>query len=604
MVGWGTECPPLRRVPVSYLTIVMKSLSYRGKLLLNFAIIFVIFAVVLVIFQQNREREHRRELIETRLRSYADLVAGSIEDQGIDNDSLQFFHLVHLLPDDLRLTVITRAGRVRYESDTAVSRTMGDHAGRPEVRAALSNNEGHDIRLSETTGQTYFYYAQNYGAFIVRVALPYNSSVQEFMKADNVFLWFVLLVFPVILVVLISISDHFGKSIAGLRRFIEQAEHGLVDYDHITFPRTELGDIGRAIMLKYKQLELTGRQIATERERLMRHFHYFEEGIAIFSADRKKVYANPRFTQYVNTILDHPTPDVNTIWREKAFAPAVEFLSIDGEREAPMMDAPIFRFSLHAGGCYFAVQLLIYGDGGFEMTLADVTRAEKARVLKQQMSNNITHELRTPVSSIRGYIETILENPTLTPERQRYFLGKAHSQVVRLTDLIRDVALITKTEEAPEMMPREQLAIAHMVDDIVEELRTGLSEAHMTVENAISPDVSINGNYSLVYSIFRNLMENSLRYAGEGTKIRVECYNEDTVYCYFRYYDTGGGVPEKHLPRLFERFYRLTEGRTRDCGGTGLGLSIVRNAVLFHAGTISVRNRKGGGLEYIFTLKK
>ena len=579
-------------------------LSYKGKLLLNFALLFLLFAAILVVFQRHREREYRRELLETRLRSYADLVANSVESQGIDKDSLQFAHIVRILPSDLRLTVITKQGRVCYESGDIEPGHMDDHANRPEVRTALSRTEGSDVRHSNTTNITYFYYAKSYGGFIVRVALPYDDTVQNFMKADNVYLWFVLLVFSIILVVLIRVSDHFGKAIAGLRRFINSAERGLVDYDHITFPHSELGDISRSIMLKYKQLELTGRQIAAERERLMRHFHYFEEGIAIFSPDRKKIYANPRFMQYVNTILDHPTADVNVIWEQKVFAPATEFLDLNGGQRSLTVDAPIFRFTLSSGGTYFAIQLLIYSDGSFEMTLADVTRAEKNKVLKQQMSNNITHELRTPVSSIRGFIETILECPTLSDERKRYFLEKAHSQVVRLTDLIRDVALITKTEEAPEMMPREQLDINHMVKDIEEELRTGLTEARMTVINAIPESLFINGNYSLVYSIFRNLMENSIRYAGPDTKIKVECYNQDEEYCYFRYYDTGEGVPQEHLPRLFERFYRITEGRTRDCGGTGLGLSIVRNAVLFHSGTISVRNRKSGGLEFIFTLKK
>ena len=580
------------------------SLSYKGKLLLNFALLFLLFAVVLVLFQRHREREYRRELLEARLLSYADLVANSVENQGIEKDSLQFAHIVHILPSELRLTVITKQGRVCYESDNIEPGQMDDHTNRPEVRAALAHTSGSDVRHSNTTDITYFYYAKSYGGFIVRVALPYDDSVQDFMKADNVYLWFVLLVFTVILVILIRVSDHFGKAIAGLRRFINSAERGLVDYDHITFPHSELGDISRSIMLKYKQLELTGRQIAAERERLMRHFHYFEEGIAIFSPDRKKIYANPRFIQYVNTILDRPTADVNTIWEQKVFAPAAEFLDLNGGQRSYTVDAPIFRFTLSSGSTYFAIQLLIYSDGSFEMSLADVTRAEKNKVLKQQMSNNLTHELRTPVSSIRGYIETILECPTLADDRKRYFLEKAHLQVVRLTDLIRDVALITKTEEAPEMMPREALDIHHIVDDIIEELRTGLTDARMTVTNAVPEGTSINGNYSLVYSVFRNLMENSIRYAGPDTKVKVDCYNQDDEYCYFRYYDTGEGVPQEHLSRLFERFYRVTEGRTRDCGGTGLGLSIVRNAVLFHSGTNSVRNRKGGGLEFIFTLKK
>ncbi len=584
----------------------MKCLSYKykGKLLLNFTALFAVFAAVLVAFQMHREHQYREELLYARLRSYADVVANTIETQQPEQRKGGLARIARILPSDLRLTVISHKGEVMFESDGPHAEEMANHLNRPEIRKALARTEGSDIRRSETTHNDYFYFAKSYGVFIVRLAQPYNYQVHSFLKPDNIYLWFVLLIFPIVLVVLIYFSDRFGKAIAGLRHFIDSADRGLVDYAHITFPHTELGDISRSIMQKYKQLEESGRQIATERERLMRHLHYFEEGIAIFSPDRKKVYANPRFMQYVNTILDKPTADINTIWSQPAFAPAVEFLDLNGRPSSNTAGAPIFRFTLAAGGNYFGLQLLIYGDGGFEMTLADVTRAEKNKLLKQQMSNNITHELRTPVSSIRGYIETILSCKNLSEERRNYFLEKAHSQVVRLTDLIRDVALITKTEEAPDTMLREQLHLHRIVDDIIEELRPGLDEAHMSIENRISEEVEEMGNYSLVYSIFRNLIENSIRYAGVGTSICIECYNEDDSYCYFRYYDTGRGVAEEHLPRLFERFYRITEGRTRDNGGTGLGLSIVRNAVLFHSGDISVRNRKGGGLEFLFTLKK
>lgn len=583
---------------------LIKKLSYRSKLLLNFAALFIVFAVVLVCFQYHREKLYRWELLETRLRSYSDLVANSLESRGVDNDSVQLAAIMRMMPAELRLTVVSRQGKVKYDSNTGLGEKLDDHSNRPEVHQAMTHAEGCDVRLSHSTGVTYFYYAKSYGGFVVRVALPYTETVQNFMKADNVYLWFALLVFALMMLVLIRVSDHFGRALVSLRHFIQSADRGLIDYAHIEFPHTELGDIGRSIMLKYKQLEATGRQIAAERERLMRHFHYFEGGIAIFSPERKKVYANPRFMQFVNTILERPTPDVNVLWNERSFAPAVEFLDISSGKRAAMEEAPVFRFTITAGGNYFMVQLLVYNDGSFEMTLTDVTRSEKNKLLKQQMCNNITHELRTPVSSIRGYIETILSCRSLSPEKQHYFLERAHAQVVRLTDLIRDVALISKTEEAPETMPREEIDINSVVADIVEELRGQLSESKMKVTDEIPPHTSINGNYALVYSIFRNLMENSIRYSGEGTEIGIERYNEDKEYYYFRFYDTGVGVPDEHLSRLFERFYRVTEGRTRDCGGTGLGLSIVRNAVLFHSGNISVRNRKGGGLEFLFSLHR
>lgn len=582
----------------------MKRLNYKYKLLLNFTLLFAVFTALLVVFQYNREKQYKRDLLNSRLRSYANVVAEAVNEKQEHKDTVRYDDILRILPHDLRVTVINRQGKVKFESTHHNIVEMSNHLSRPEVRSAINSMEGNDIRISDTDHREYFYYAKAYDSYIVRVALPYDASVQNFMKADNVFLWFVLMLFPVALVVLIQISDHFGKAVVGLKDFMHSADRGLVDYDHISFPHSELGELGNAIMQKYKQLELSNKKIALERERLIRHFHYFEEGIAIFSPKRQKMYANPRFLQYVNVILDRPTPDINAIWQTKEFSPALEFLDLNGKERAVTDDAPVFRYNAKAGSNTFAIQTLIYSDGSYELTIADVTKAEKNKLLKQQMSNNITHELRTPVSSIRGYLETVIDCAGMKEERKMYFLKKAHAQVVRLTDLIRDVALITKTEEAAELMPREQVSIARVIEDAEEELHDQFEKTHIRLFRSLPEGLSIHGNYSLVYSIFRNLMENSLRYAGNDTEIHITCYNEDKEWAFFSVYDTGCGVPEEHLPRLFERFYRVSEGRTRDNGGTGLGLSIVKNAVLFHSGDISVRNRKEGGLEFLFTLKK
>lgn len=581
-------------------------MTYKSKLLVNFMALFAVFTLLLVMFQYNREKQYKRELLETRLRSYANVVAGAVNMAHAVNDSTSFDALDRMLPSDLRLTVIGHRGNVIYESRSHGILEMGNHLDRPEVAMAEESREGEgvNIRCSATFHKDYFYFAKDYHGFIVRVALPFNAEVQNFMKADNVFLWFVLMLFPIALVLLIYISDRFGKAVSGLRNFMNSADRGLVDYERITFPQSELGKLGEKIMQKYKQLEDSSRQIALERERLLRHFHYFEEGIGIFDAKRRNLYTNPRFTQYINVILEHPTGNVDTLWKAQAFAPVAEFLDLHSKQDTAQNDTPVFRYTLKAGGSTFGVQVLVYSDGSFELSLANVTKAEKNRVLKQQMSNNITHELRTPVSSIRGYLETIIECPTLSDERKRYFVEKAFAQVVRLTDLIRDVALITKTEEAADLMPREEVDISRVIADVREDLHAGLESQHMTLHVNLPEGLTLNGNYSLIYSIFRNLVENSIRYAGEGTEVNISCYNMTQEFCYFSVYDTGQGVAEEHLPRLFERFYRVTEGRTRANGGTGLGLSIVRNAVLFHHGDISVRNRKGAGLEFIFTLHR
>ncbi len=576
--------------------------SYKSRLLIYFTALFALFTALLVLFQYNRERQYKRDVLEARLLCYADIANASLGADGATGEALPAH--VPGLPGMVRVTVINRRGDVVYESAPAKGGAMTNHAGRPEVHAALLHGTGSDIRLSETEGRSYFYFAKQYGRRVVRVALPYNEEVQNFMKADNVFLWFVLMVFPVALVMLIYISDRFGKAVSAMRGFIASAERGLVDYDRITFPDTDLGEMCRAVMAKYRQLDESNRRTALERERLMRHFHYLDAGIAIFTPERHSVYANPPFTQLVNTMLDRPTANVDNIWDSERFAPVKEFLQLRGGSHPAGEEPPVFRYNVRAGSVSVAVQVLVYSDGSFELSLTDVTRAEKNRKLKQEMSNNITHELRTPVSSIRGYLETVLDCDGLSEERKHHFLKKARAQAERLTDLIRDVALITKTEEAPETLPAEDVDVAALARGVADDLAPGLDAAGMKAEISLPQSLTIRGNYSLLYSVFRNLMENSIRYAGQGTRVCVTCYKETAEFCYFCYYDTGKGVPEEHLPRLFERFYRVTDGRTRDTGGTGLGLSIVRNAVQYHGGSVIVRNRCEGGLEFLFTLHK
>ena len=162
-----------------------------------------------------------------------------------------------------------------------------------------------------------------------------------------------------------------------MKNFIISADRGLVDYDHIAFPHSELGDVGNAIMQKYKQLELSNKQIALERERLKRHFNYVEEGIAIFTPSYLRIYANAKFMQYVNMLLEHPTPNIQAIWHSDVFAPITEFLNLNAKERCVAEDTPIFRYNVNAGSNIFAIQTLIYSDGSFEISLSDVTKAEK-----------------------------------------------------------------------------------------------------------------------------------------------------------------------------------------------------------------------------------
>ncbi|MBQ2121552.1 MAG: hypothetical protein II199_03560 [Bacteroidaceae bacterium] len=193
----------------------MKTLSYRARLLLNFSIIFVLFAFILLGFQYYREVENRKALLEVRLESFADIIEKQIR-QSPDSATTEILQsLRSVLPQELRITIISKEGMVSYESDKDGLPNISNHRERPEVKSALTKGFGIDIRESETLQKPYFYYAKVYHNHVIRVALPYNAEIKNFMHVSNIFLWFTLLIFPIVIVALIYISGRFGRAIAG-----------------------------------------------------------------------------------------------------------------------------------------------------------------------------------------------------------------------------------------------------------------------------------------------------------------------------------------------------------------------------------------------------
>jgi len=155
-----------------------------------------------------------------------------------------------------------------------------------------------------------------------------------------------------------------------------------------------------------------------------------------------------------------------------------------------------------------------------------------------------------------------------------------------------------------ELFEIKTVNINNIISDVIENLGSRLAEKGIKCKLKINDNIVVNGNDSLLSSVFQNLIENTVNYAGENIKIEITNYMEDKKFHYFSYSDSGVGIPEEHLKRIFERFYRIDSGRTREMGGTGLGLSIVKNAILLHKGKVSARNKPDGGIEFLFSLAK
>ena len=230
---------------------------------------------------------------------------------------------------------------------------------------------------------------------------------------------------------------------------------------------------------------------------------------------------------------------------------------------------------------------------------------ESNKRFKQEMTQNIAHELKTPVTGIKACLETIKHSPEMEQQQMMYFLDKAYMQTVRLSSLIANVSTLNKLDEGADKFNIEEISLIGCVREIQEEIGYKLTSNKIKFIVSIDASYTIVGSYFLVYYLFKNLIDNAIEHGGSGIEVHLECSkfpNQSPAEYEFLFYDTGKGVPAENLPRLFERFYRVERGRTRKNGGSGLGLSIVKNAVLFHKGNIVVENRAMGGLQFRFTL--
>lgn len=470
----------------------MTRTSVGSKLYLSVMAVFILFAASFIVFQHDREKRYRIDILNTQLQDYNKHMAEMLEiSKNMSEENINKYVSMHYEPD-MRVTLINMKGSVLYDNKYKNYPALENHLNRDEVMEAIKKGKGYDIdRKSTTMGQSYFYSATSFPKqhFIIRSALPYNNSLAKMLQTDQHYMWFSLAAVLLLTILLYRFTYRLGMNINKLRTFANRADHNesLDTEDLIAFPNDELGEIAEKIIKLYKRLQHT---------------------------------------------------------------------------------------------------------------------KQEQNILKRQLTQNIAHELKTPVASIQGYLETILENTNINEEMREQFLQRCFAQAQRLTSLLRDISTLNRLDDASDMLTDfTSVDISHTVANIQKETALQMEGCNMKFINNLPDGIVIRGNQSLLYSVFRNLTDNAISYAGEGATISLSAEEVEDKWI-FTFSDNGVGVPPEHLARLFERFYRVDKGRSRKMGGTGLGLAIVKNAVLLHGGTISVRNAEDGGLVFKFSLRK
>ena len=558
-------------------------IPFSQRLFWSVFFMFLGFTVCFLLFQYQREREFAQEKLNNVLSNYNYQLFRKCQ-QSTDINKTVISFMDDIPQKDLRVTIIDPSGDVLF--DNSGTDEFNNHNDRSEVRKARLYNEGFAIRSSESTGKRYFYSASNIGGYIYRSALPYDPYVRGILTVNKDFIYFMALMTLIFFFVLSRFTFSIGKTISKLRDFalnVEKDRMPAVDY---VFPNDELGDISQNIVTLYHRQQKAKNELSMEREKLIKHFQYSKEGFAMFTSEGREILSNILFIQFINVISDTQIHQVEDVTDIAELEPIRTFLNKNIRNLNRKKKVLRESVTIDKNGKIFLIECILFLDNSYEISINDISRQEEESRMKRQLTQNVSHELKTPVSSIQGYLETILSNPDLSPDKRQFFLERCYSQSTRLTGLLRDISVLNRLDEASEMFDLTEVNITKLIAEIQKECSQDMEEKHITSEIILPGDPTVFGNNSLLYSIFRNLYDNAIAYAGENIRITVNCYKEDPKYYYFSFSDNGVGIPEEHINRIFERFYRVDKGRSRKIGGTGLGLSIVKNGVNFHKGQI------------------
>ena len=493
---------------------------------------------------------------------------------------------------DMRFTVIASTGEVLADSE-ADAQSMQNHADRPEVSRALAEGTGTDIRRSETTGEREMYLAsavrRENGVVVYRASLPLEGYGRV-----QVMLWgcAAIGIFMGLIVALFSAHYSAGRVVEPLQRLTRAARQMAAGEAPVRVEDApdEMGELagafnrmGERLTAAYSKLEQSNNQLAGVLQGM-------DDGV--IAIDRTG--AITLLTNRARELLGSYAGTARRLSDCGAYYLAIqemldEVMEKGGSKTGTLsLAAPAERILQ-----VYAAKLNENAAGGALAVISDVTRLRKLEIMRSEFVANVTHELKTPLTSIRGYIE-LLKSGERDAETAQSFYELIEIEAERLQKLTDDLLQLSDIENGaaePELTP---VLIAETVRKVADTLRPEAESRRIALHTFVEEGLSVRANPRRLYQLIKNLMENAVKYNRDGGAVNLSAASERGV-AVIRVHDTGIGIPPEHLDRIFERFYRVDKGRSRELGGTGLGLSIVKHIVNLYGGDVRVDSEVGSG---------
>ncbi len=561
------------------------------KLFLAALLIIAVCTLTLDVLIRHAWEGMLRNEIETSLREKTQMFASRLENSpsaSLGNVTMQTARAA-----DARVTVIDSTGKVLADSEADPAK-MENHATRPEFIAALHGGVGSSTRLSRTIGTELLYVAVPISGGAVRMAYPLSSIQQANRRIRRELIEGSGIAALVALLFAFIATQSIGRRLMRITDFAERVAAGDLSARIQEESGDEIAHVASALDKTARKLEDGFRALDNSRQTLETLLNSMQEAVVAVAQDGRVLWANQRMERLLPSGIRLGEPLVQSV-RDPEILRSVENV-------LEHRDATVARAAKIFSGRIFDVTAAPMPGGGAVAVLHDQTEIERVEKTRRDFIANVSHELRTPLTSIQGYAETLLDHNNV-PEHVRDFIEIIRKNATRMARLTEDLLVLARVESGEQNFNFQLAAPRELLDDAVQTFQEVAASRgiELSIMNTATSSVSVDRD--AIHQVFSNLIDNALKYGDTGKKILVgACETEDGVQFYVR--DFGGGIPSEHLPRLFERFYRVDKARSRESGGTGLGLAIAKHVVRAHGGAIKAESELNHGSTFYFTLPR